>query len=120
MLQLLLETFSLADVARRQDDSADAGVVAEVRVDRDDVDDSAVEMAEAVFDLVQEAVGLLEDRRADAVDVPGIDELEEAATDEVVGEIAEYALDRGRHVGDRPGGVDDGDRVGRVLDERGD
>ena len=122
--ELVLERLALADVAAVQDDAADVLVLEQVRVLDLELEPGAVAVPERALDhvglgaaadvgLADAGDDLREPRPVGRREQPG-----ELAALDLVGAVAEHALDRRALVGDDAVGVEDGDEVARVGDER--
>ena len=119
--ELLLEGLALADVAAVEDDPADGVVLEQVRVQDLELAQRPVAVAQRALEHLGLAAGV---RRAvgqqaqQAAVLLGGQEAVEAGPDHVGRGVAEDALDRGALVDDRGVGVEHGDEVAGVLDER--
>ncbi len=120
MGQLVLEGLALGDVAAVQHDPAHVLVLQQVRVMDLEVEPRAVTVPERALDGARLDLGRA--RLGEHVREPGpvgvADEVLERRADHLVGAEAEDALDGGAHVGDLTCGVEDGDQVARVGDQR--
>ena len=121
MGELLLEDLALADIAAVEHDAADVLVVEQVG--HEDLERAllAVAVHERALDRLS-ALGVVGDRGGDEPGEPaavaGLDQLLEEAADDLLGRVAEHALDRWALVADLPAGTEHGDEIARVLHER--
>ena len=122
--ELVLERLALADVATVQDDAADVLVLQQVRVLNLELEPGAVSVPERALDHVglraAADVSLAYARQDLGQPRPvGLaEQLREVASLELVRAIAEDTLDGRALVGDGAMGVEDGDQVARVGDQR--
>ena len=119
--ELLLERLALAHVAAVEHDAVDVLVVEEVGVEHLELADAAIDVAHAALEhlgaggRVRRGIG--EHVREPAL-LPRLQQPDEAGAHDLLGGVAEDALDRGALVDDRPGRVEHGDEVARVPDQR--
>ena len=122
--ELILERLALADVATVQDDAADVLVLQQVCVLNLELEPGAVSMPERALDHVglraAADVGLADARQdlRQPRPVGHADQLGEVTSLHLVRAIAEDTLDRRALVRDGAMGVEDGDEVARVGDQR--
>ena len=119
--ELLLEHLALADVAAVEHDAADVLVLEQVG--HEDLERAllAVPVHEHALDRL-DVLGVVGDAGGDEPGEPaavaGLDQLLEVAARDLLGRVAEHALDRRALVGDLAAGAEHRDEVARVLDER--
>ena len=124
MGELILERLALADVAAVEDDAANVLVLQEVGVLDFELEPGPVAVPERALDHVSlgAAARVRVAHAGDDLGQPrpiGLGEQpREVSALDLVGPVAEHALDRGTLVGDRPVGVEHGDEVARMRHER--
>src|ERR671924_190744 len=120
MGELLLEGLALADVAAVQDDPVHVLVAQEIRVLHLELEPGPVAVPKQALQRVR-LRPLAADVRHDLREPRPVGlahEAVEARPLDLVGRVAEHALDRRALVGHDAVGVEDGDQVARVRDER--
>ena len=119
-LEFALYARPLADVARVEHETADAGLVEEVGPDVLDVTPRAVAVQEAPRERLghPQACGRRGHELACARRVVGVHELEERRSDDNGRLVAEEPLDRGAHVAHGRVGLEHDDEIRGVPDER--
>ena len=120
--ELLLEGLALADVAAVEDDAADVLVVEQVRVLDLEVQRVAVAVAQRAVEDGGAGGAVVGGRVVEEVQEAALlalrEQAREARADDLVGRVAEDALDGRALVDDPCVGVEHGDEVARRADER--
>ena len=119
VLEILLEAAVLRDITGVEHDAVDGRLVTQVG-ERDDQRVVAARRGLHIELQVDPGERFADQREPflDAVTMTGCDEIEHGGADQRVGPVAQDRGDRRGHEGEEPAAVDDGDHVGRVLDER--
>ena len=118
--ELLLERLALRDIAAVEHDPADRTVAQQVSVEDLEVAQASVLVREQTVDHLGAAggAGAVGEAAEQPALLVGMEQLLERAAGDLLDRVPEHALDRRALVEDRVAGIDHGDQVAGVLDQR--